>query len=213
MLARRQVVAIRGRSPAAGARNRNARPRRPIRPARCGSSSPPAPAGRATPRRGWSRPSSRKVSASRSTSRTCRGGGGNIAMARRRARRAGRLYDPRRHQQPRHQHQPLSENPLRSLQGLRADFADVLVAACAGGASLDSGADRQRTGRAGQGKPRQIQLRLGRPRHARASRRRIVQAGARRRHHARAVQRRRSGHRLDARRARADRGVGAADRR
>ena len=35
-LARRQVVAIRGRSPAAWRSNRNARPRRPIRPARCG---------------------------------------------------------------------------------------------------------------------------------------------------------------------------------
>ena len=72
-------------------------------------------------------------------------------------------------------------------------------------------AERQRTGRAGEGEPRQIQLRLGRPRHARASGRRIVQAGVRRRHHARAVQRRRSGHRLHARRSRADRGVGGAD--
>ena len=55
-----------------------------------------------------------------------------------RARRAGRLHDPRRHQQHRHQHQPLSENLLRSLQGLRSDFADVLVAARAGGPSVDS---------------------------------------------------------------------------
>ena len=132
---------------------------------------------------------------------------------RHRARGAGRLYDPRRHQQHRHQHQPLSENLLRSLQGLRADFADVLVAACAGGASFDSGAERQRTGRAGEGEPRQIQLRLGRPRHARASGRRIVQAGVRRRHHARAVQRRRPGHRVHARRPCADRGVGACRRR
>ena len=127
------------------------------------------------------------------------------------ARHAGRLHAARRHQQHRHQRQPLCENPLRSLQGLRADFADVLLAARAGGAPVGAGQHRQRTRRAGEGQSRQIQLRIGRARHAGPSRRRNVQAGVRRRHHPCAVQRRRAGQPIHPGRSCADRRVGAAD--
>ena len=92
------------------------------------------------------------VSGSRSTSRTCPAAAATSPWAQPRAprRTATRSSPPPATSSP---NQPLSENPLRSLQGLRADLADVLVAACAGGASFDSGAKRQRTGRAGEGSP------------------------------------------------------------
>ena len=105
-----------------------------------------------------------------------------------------------------------AKNSVRPGQGFRAGFPGLLVAACAGGASFGTGAQRRRARSARAGKSGQVRLRVGRCRHAGASRRRTVQARARCRPHARAVQRRRAGHRRHGRGTCSDCDLGAADR-
>ena len=86
-----------------------------------------------------------------------------------------------------------AKNPVRSVQGLRADHAGRGLAECARGASRRAGEDGEGADRPGQGQSRQIQHRQSRRRHDAAARRRIVQAVAQARPHQRAVRRRRTG--------------------
>ena len=88
---------------------------------------------------------------------------------------AGRLHADRGRQRACHQSVPLSENPLRHLQGFHADLPAGLLAEHPAGARRLTIQDAGRAAGAGARKTRQPVLRHGRQRHLDASRRRIAE--------------------------------------
>ena len=109
-----------------------------------------------------------------------RGRPGRIAGARHLA--AGRLHADRGRQRPRHQSVPLSENPLRHLQGFHADLLAGVVTQHSAGARGLSVQDAGRSFGAGARQARRPVLRHGRQWHLDASRRRVVEESRSGRH-------------------------------